>query len=340
MNDIKTEQLNELKIRLDENIKHYIEEFQCRENIKYAYYNIFDSLSIEEQIEFLLYCIDNNNIESSWDFYFLEEKTLNLDENGKIESVIKLYNFNKSKKSDDIIYIISKVLRNLFVKQKMSLEKAVDLFIVSFKKKNEQLDIDNITTIFDFFKDKKSEFTLEVYEKIKYLLDDSVAVESFGHFFKEILEFPIHFNELFKVTKKIFLACEDVLACEDELSLHLYVLSLINKRDTDIDMIFDFVLNQYKFIYNYSRFGEIFKYFTIEQQNRIIDNLIWYLYELSDKNSRICNNAFNNSQLLKQFISEFNIKISKESSLIIKLIETENRINAIEHAMDNARVYF
>lgn len=327
-------ELNKLKIRLNEEIKYQLEEFTDRKYIKYAYYDIFKSLSIEERIEFLLYCIDNNNIESSWDFYFLEENILDLDENGKIESVIKLYNFNKSKKSDEIISIISKVLRNLFVKQKMSLEKAVDLFIVSFKKKNEQLDIDNVTTIFDFFKDKKSEFTLEVYEKIKYLLDDGVAIESFCHFFKEILEFPINFNELFKVTKKIF------LACKNEINLHLYVLSLINKRDTDINMIFDLVLNQYNYIYDHIKFGQIFKYFTIEQQNRIIDNLIWYLYELSNKNSKICDNAFNNCQLLKQFISEFNIKISKESSLIIKLIETENRVNAIEHAMSNARVYF
>ena len=99
-------------------------------------------------------------------------------------------------------------------------------------------------------------------------------------------------------------------------------------------MIFDFVLNQYKFITDYSRFCEIFKYFTIEQCNQIIDNLIWYLYE------RIGDSAFDNLKLLKQFISESNIKISKESSLTIKLIETENRINQIEQAMYNARVYF
>jgi len=105
-------------------------------------------------------------------------------------------------------------------------------------------------------------------------------------------------------------------------------------------MIFDFVLNQYNYIYNHIEFGQIFKYFTIEQQNRIIDNLIWYLYELSNKNSRICDNAFNNSQLLKQFIREFNIKINKESSLIIKLIEMENRFKKIEDAMYSARVVF
>jgi hypothetical protein len=328
------EKLNELKAKLEEGIKYQLEEFEDRKYIKYAYYDIFESLSIKEQIDFLLYCIDNDSIESGWNFYFLEEEILKLDLNQQTQSVIELYNFNKSKDKDEIISLISKVLRNLFVKQKMSLEKAVDLFIVSFKKKNEQLDIDNITTIFDFFKDKKSEFTLEVYEKIKYLLDDGVAVKSFGHFFKEILEFPINFNELFKVTKKIF------LACKNEINLHLYVLSLINKRDTDINMIFDFVLNQYNYIYNHIEFGQIFKYFTIEQQNRIIDNLIWYLYELSNKNSRICDNAFNNSQLLKQFIREFNIKINKESSLIIKLIEMENRFKKIEDAMYSARVVF
>ncbi len=328
------EKLNELKAKLEEGIKYQLEEFEDRKYIKYAYYDIFESLSIKEQIDFLLYCIDNDSIESGWNFYFLEEEILKLDLNQQTQSVIELYNFNKSKDKDEIISLISKVLRNLFVKQKMSLEKAVDLFIVSFKKKNEQLDIDNITTIFDFFKDKKSEFTLEVYEKIKYLLDDGVAVKSFGHFFKEILEFPINFNELFKVTKKIF------LACKNEINLHLFVLSLINKRDTDINMIFDFVLNQYNYIYNHIEFGQIFKYFTIEQQNRIIDNLIWYLYELSNKNSRICDNAFNNSQLLKQFIREFNIKINKESSLIIKLIEMENRFKKIEDAMYSARVVF
>ena len=100
------------------------------------------------------------------------------------------------------------------------------------------------------------------------------------------------------------------------------------------------VFHQYDYIYDHIEFGQIFKYFTLEQQNRIIDHLIWYLYKLSNNYSKICKNAFNNCQLLKQFISEFNIKISKKSSLRIKLIETENRINAIEHAMDNARVYF
>jgi len=134
------EKLNELKAKLEEGIKYQLEEFEDRKYIKYAYYDIFESLSIKEQIDFLLYCIDNDSIESGWNFYFLEEEILKLDLNQQTQSVIELYNFNKSKDKDEIISLISKVLRNLFVKQKMSLEKAVDLFIVSFKKKNEQLD--------------------------------------------------------------------------------------------------------------------------------------------------------------------------------------------------------
>jgi hypothetical protein len=338
---MSNEQLNELKIKLEENIKYNIEEFQCRSKIKYAYYDIFEGLSLKEQIELLLYCINNDAIETSWTLYYLEEKILELDLQEKIQIVSDLHNFYESKKEDEILYIISKVLTDLLKNERMSLEQAVDLFIISFKKKNQQLDYCNIETIFNCFEDRKSEFTLVIYEKIKYLFDDEVkniSLKLFSPFFKEILELPIDFNEIFRVTKKIFLANFEYKI------LNSYLLSLINKKDTNLKIIFDFILtinDRLSYTDIFCENIEVLKCFTIEQQKELIELLAWNVFE------RHCADNYYRGggtveflEKLKEFASESNIKMSREFFLLLQLQKSQLRIDEIENSMAKARIYF
>lgn len=340
------EQLNELKIRLEEKIKYYNDNYEKYDDEAYnrnylAYDSYVKVLDNDEQIEFLLYFIKNDGIETKWTYIYLEKSILNLDLNQQRQLVIELYNINKSKSKDGIVCVISKILTNLFVKQKMSLEKTIDLFVIY-----EQLNIYNLQIILGFFKDKKSEFTLEVYNKIKYFLDDKInqaeleeeidCVKLFANFIKEILQFSLDFNELFKVTKKIF------LADRYQITLNSYLTSLIEikKNDTDRDEIFNFILENLNYINvdEFSKFTELLTYFTLEQQKQILESIAWGLYQKS-YSFRTIDNYSLFLEILQKYTKP-DLHMSREFLLLINSMTSELRISKIENAMYHARVYF